>query len=51
MREVKDIEQIKNQNSFRASEMQELTELSEIISYDSLRYERLLEAEEEIYEF
>ncbi len=50
MRELEDVEKIRKQKNFYATEMQELTDISEIISYDALRYERILEAEEEINE-
>lgn len=50
MQELDNAEQIRNSGGFLAQEMQRLTELSELVDGDRLRYERLLEWEEEIDE-
>ncbi len=50
MRELDFAAELRSSGGFLAEEMQRLTELSEIVENDSLRYERLLDLEEEINE-
>ena len=50
MKELDNAEQIRSSGEFLAQEMQRLTELSELVDGDRLRYERLLDLEEEMDE-